>query len=93
MMTYARVIRVPVVECEVVLHQARQHWYLLLGVIVKDLHRELSLVDIVPVQTQLLVHETLLGRSQLSASDVGIVGDEGAVELDVVAGHSVIRII
>jgi hypothetical protein len=91
--TYTRVIRVPVVEGEVVLDQRGQDWDLVLSIVVEDLLGKFGLVDIVPVAAQLLVYEALLRGGELALSDVGIAGSESAIELDVVASHRVIGII
>jgi hypothetical protein len=83
------VVRVPVVKCEVVLHQRSEDGDLVLRIVVNDLLSQLGLVDIVTVATQLLVDKALLGRSELAGGNGSVARSESAIELDVVSGDRV----
>lgn len=83
----------PVVKGKIVLHQSRQDRDLVFRVVVKHLLGKLGLIDIVTITAELLMHETLLGWSQLATSNIGIARVESAVEFDIVASDGVIRVV
>ena len=82
----------PVVEGQVVLNELGQDRHLLLGIIVKNLFRQGSILSI-RIIAALFMHETLLGGSQLARGDRIVIRQESAVELNVVAIDIMVRII
>lgn len=83
----------PVVKSHKVLNQGGKHRHLVLGVIVHDLLRQCGLVDLGAVETQLLLHETLLGCLQAAGGNSIVIGRERAVKLKVIAIHSMVRVV
>lgn len=91
--TDPRHAREPTIKDHIVLHKLRQDRDLTFGVVVHDLLCQSLFVDSAVVFAQLLVQEALHVRSELSSFDSGIVRSELAIELDVVASDSVIRVV
>ena len=90
--TYARNIRVPVVEGQVVLNKLSQHRNLLLRVIVQNLLRQLSILSI-GIHATLFMHKSLLVGSQLARGNGVVIRQESAEEFNVVAVDIMVRII